>query len=295
MTRRATQSRKSEIAEHCAIYRKILPDFRNLSVACDLPSIRLRNPSACQGYGHVSSHSQQAESSVAKGSGGSASGGGAGVRVRGRWWPLGWGRGGWRRRRMPMSFGLILEPIINSLSSVDPDVGCRCEHGSGGFHQLVGLVGGGFERCGLGVGGQSSVASVVPDTGSAASDSGAASDLGSLLESLSQQWITSSWGNGFDTQLNAVWQDFGGTGILIGNGADGIGDGTLAEATGGAGGLWFGDGGDGVTDASRGRRCRWGRGNRRWRPRRQRRGRRSRRQRRGCPTDRRWRARWLRR
>ena len=38
--------------------------------------------------------------------------------------------------------------------------------------------------------------------------------------------------------------------LLIGNGADGVDGGTLAQATGGDGGLIFGDGGNGATDAA---------------------------------------------
>src|ERR1700761_831247 len=80
----------------------------------------------------------------------------------------------------------------------------------------------------------------------------AAGSFDSVLHTLEQDWITNSLGAGIDTQLNTLWQDLGGTGILIGNGANGIGDGSLAEATGGAGGIWFGDGGDGDTDAAGG-------------------------------------------
>ena len=54
----------------------------------------------------------------------------------------------------------------------------------------------------------------------------AVSSWDALLHTLEQDWITSSLGNGFDTQLNALWQDLGGTGILIGDGANGMGDGT---------------------------------------------------------------------
>src|ERR1700691_1275212 len=70
------------------------------------------------------------------------------------------------------------------------------------------------------------------------------------LQTDTQAWITSPDGIAFDTQLNTVWQEFGGQGILIGNGANGIADGTLTQADGGAGGLLFGDGGNGATDAA---------------------------------------------
>ena len=85
---------------------------------------------------------------------------------------------------------------------------------------------------------------------SAADSSSAASSLDALLQTLEQEWITSSVGAEVDTSINSLWQEVGGSGILIGNGADGVGGATLAEATGGAGGLLFGDGGNGVTDAA---------------------------------------------
>ena len=70
------------------------------------------------------------------------------------------------------------------------------------------------------------------------------------LQTLEQEWITSSFGQDVDNDVvNPLWHDFGGSGILIGNGANGVGDGTLDQATGGAGGAWFGDGGTGATDA----------------------------------------------
>ena len=60
-----------------------------------------------------------------------------------------------------------------------------------------------------------------------------------------QNWINSSLGESIDAAIN---KDFGAD--LIGNGANGIDGGTLAEATGGNGGLLFGDGGTGATDAA---------------------------------------------
>jgi len=172
------------------------------------------------------------------------------VRVLGRWWPLGWGRGGVAPAAHADEIGLILEPIINSLSSVDPTLGADVSTVVGdltsSWDSLVAQFGGVDSALGA----ASSAASVVPDTSSAASDSGAASDLGSLLQSLSQEWITSSSGADVDNALNMLWHDFGGSGILIGNGANGIGGGSLAESTGAAGGLWFGDGGNGATDAA---------------------------------------------
>ena len=53
-----------------------------------------------------------------------------------------------------------------------------------------------------------------------------------FLGNLTVQW---------DNALNTFWGDIGGQGMLIGNGVDG----TAVDPTGGAGGLWFGDGGAG--------------------------------------------------
>ena len=69
--------------------------------------------------------------------------------------------------------------------------------------------------------------------------------IGQPLQTLEQDWITSSTGQAFDSELNSL---FGMD--LIGNGANGVGGETLADADGGNGGMWFGDGGNGATDAA---------------------------------------------
>ncbi len=126
-------------------------------------------------------------------------------------------------------FDVIVDPIINSLAGLvtglDPSAGL--DLGAAGVSSAEPLAALGLS------------ADAVPAAGS----------LDALLHTFEQDWITSSMGTGVDTQLNTLWQDLGGTGILIGNGANGIGDGSLAEANGAAGGLWFGDGGNGATDA----------------------------------------------
>ena len=88
------------------------------------------------------------------------------------------------------------------------------------------------------------------DAGSAGVGASATASLDTLLHTLEQDWILSPTGIDVDKSINNAWQDLGGSGILIGNGANGVGDGTLAQATGGAGGLLFGDGGNGATDAA---------------------------------------------
>jgi endoglycosylceramidase len=80
--------------------------------------------------------------------------------------------------------------------------------------------------------------------------SAAAASLDTLLHTLEQDWILSPTGIDLDKSINTTWQDLGGSGILIGNGANGVGHASLAQATGGAGGLLFGDGGNGATDAA---------------------------------------------
>lgn len=59
------------------------------------------------------------------------------------------------------------------------------------------------------------------------------------------KWIESPLGMTVDGFINKIFGQF-----LIGNGADGVAGGTLAEAAGGNGGRWLGDGGAGATAAS---------------------------------------------
>jgi len=59
-----------------------------------------------------------------------------------------------------------------------------------------------------------------------------------MIHSFQQDWINSDFGQFIDNSINLLSGQF-----LIGNGADGIDDGTLGQAAGGDGGLWFGDGG----------------------------------------------------
>ena len=57
-----------------------------------------------------------------------------------------------------------------------------------------------------------------------------------MLQTDTQEWITSQFGAAYDAQLNTLWHDLGGSGILIGDGANGAPDSTLAAASGEAGG-----------------------------------------------------------
>src|SRR6185437_49137 len=88
--------------------------------------------------------------------------------------------------------------------------------------------------------------------GASAADAGASSDPAAMFDTMiwdpihtaEQDWITSPLGIQVDDEINALSGQF-----LIGDGANGVDGGTLTEATGGNGGLWFGDGGSGATDA----------------------------------------------
>ncbi|GFG72874.1 hypothetical protein MBOT_02390 [Mycobacterium botniense] len=55
-----------------------------------------------------------------------------------------------------------------------------------------------------------------------AGSSAAVATVASVLHDLEQQWITSRVGAEVDGGLNGLWQDLGGRGILIGNGANGV-------------------------------------------------------------------------
>ncbi|MGV0750960.1 hypothetical protein ABQF29_22560, partial [Mycolicibacter minnesotensis] len=88
-------------------------------------------------------------------------------------------------------------------------------------------------------------ASLAGVPGSAAADDWFGSLFYDPWHDLGQAWINSSFGSAVNDFINI----FGFGQILIGNGADGIDGGTLAQAAGGAGGLWFGDGGAGGTSA----------------------------------------------
>jgi endoglycosylceramidase len=115
---------------------------------------------------------------------------------------------------------VILDPILNSLSSIAPAL----------TTDLTSMV-----------------ASIDPSfaaDGAASAALPASADVATTfqqyvytpLETAAQSWITSSTGEQVDGFLNSTFGEF-----LIGNGAAG----TAADPTGGAGGLWFGDGGAG--------------------------------------------------
>ena len=132
----------------------------------------------------------------------------------------------------------ILDPIIASLSAVDPTLAADA----------------------------TSLLSTLDTALTSSTDPGTAlsaqsTDLASLYnqfffepgQASNQAWIdgTTFLGNltvQYDNFINNISESLGGP-LLIGNGANGIADGTLAQAAGGAGGILFGDGGNGATDA----------------------------------------------
>ncbi|MGO9548591.1 MAG: hypothetical protein ACLPRW_03680, partial [Mycobacterium sp.] len=139
-------------------------------------------------------------------------------------------------------FDLIVEPIINSLSSIDPtlgaDVGTLAGDLTGSWDPLVG----GLNGVDSALGAASSAAGVVPDFGSAAgaaaSDTSAGADAWSTVsQGLEQDWITSQFGTEVDSSINTLVDKVdpsvvGDSCGLICNGADGTSGSTLAEADG---------------------------------------------------------------
>src|SRR6201987_440035 len=106
------------------------------------------------------------------------------------------------------------------------------------------------------LGGVSSTALTVPtDTGAAAGDAGSAAAAvdpsTAFWQGLEQDWINSSFGQQVDSALNtwgaqvapAATTTAGDCGLIC-NGVDGTSGGTLAQADGEGGGLWFGNGGN---------------------------------------------------
>ena len=139
---------------------------------------------------------------------------------------------------------VILDPIINSLSSVDPTLAVDATGWLASLDSLSGVS-----------------SSMLPDTSSALSDSGstasAADSSSSFLQGLEQDWINSSFGQQLDASLNTWAAQPEPSAVstadacgLICNGADGTGGGSLTAADGQGGGLLFGNGGNGATDAA---------------------------------------------
>ena len=87
-----------------------------------------------------------------------------------------------------------------------------------GADALAGLDMGGLVSPATDLAGSSSLGVGAADSAlAAASDpSAAASSFDAMLQTDTQQWITSQFGAAYDAQLNTLWHDLGGGGILIG-------------------------------------------------------------------------------
>src|ERR1700722_5118974 len=126
-------------------------------------------------------------------------------------------------------FDLVIDPIINSiagsltglvdpLASLDSVSVVDAVAGVGGFGLPTADLAGSSS---LGVGAAGSALA-------ASEPSSAASSLDATLQTLAQEWITSQSGAAYDSQLDTLWHDLGGNGILTANRAHGTPDSTLA-------------------------------------------------------------------
>ncbi len=162
---------------------------------------------------------------------------------------------------------VIVDPIINAVDHAMTGMDVFASLDSAANVDLGGLGGSAFDQwlalptdsvAGIGtatgaVASVSAASDAVAGAGNAAEGAAASSDPAAgfdatFLQAIhtdEQNWINSPLGESIDNTIN---KDFGE--YLIGNGANGIDGGTLAEATGGDGGLLFGDGGGGATEAA---------------------------------------------
>ncbi|MGA8548214.1 MAG: hypothetical protein WB785_23570, partial [Mycobacterium sp.] len=158
---------------------------------------------------------------------------------------------------------VIFDPIINAVDHAMTGADALASLSSAASLDLGGLGGSAFDQwlalptdsvAGIGTATSASAASdAVAGASNAAEGAAASSDSAAgfdatFLQAIhtdEQNWINSPLGESIDNTIN---KDFGE--YLIGNGANGVGGGTLAEATGGNGGALFGDGGSGATDAA---------------------------------------------
>lgn len=122
---------------------------------------------------------------------------------------------------------IILDPIIDSLASVDPTLGS----------DVTALVAA-FDPSFIGDGSAAVVSGLEPLADAASFDMSQFFDqwIYTPIHTSLEAWINSSFGTEIDNAINQ-WSGV----FLIGNGTDGTSD----SPDGGAGGLWFGDGGAG--------------------------------------------------
>ena len=145
-------------------------------------------------------------------------------------------------------FELILDPIINSLASLDPTLATDVSGLATAFDPtLVGdsLAAAGSVSDPLAALGSSAdpLAALAPAADPNAVAEAFQTDFWLPLHSALQAWITSPLGMQIDNALNQIFDPLIPAGFcgLICNGAEG----TMGDPTGGNGGLWFGDGGAG--------------------------------------------------
>src|SRR5690242_5256895 len=143
---------------------------------------------------------------------------------------------------------VIFEPIINAIDHSLTGMDAVASLDPGASLDIGGLGGGALDQW-LTLPAESVVGTSGSGEAATAASSESAATFDELflqpLHTAEQNWINSPLGESVD---NAINKDFGE--YLIGNGANGVGGGTLAAANGGAGGLLFGDGGNGATDAA---------------------------------------------
>ena len=176
---------------------------------------------------------------------------------------------------------MILDPIINSLASIDPTLAADATSLLSTLDTALSGVSAVDPSSALDA--SSALSSVDLSGVDAAAVPAQSTDFAALYnefffapgQALTKRGLTAPRFLGnltvqYDNFINNISESLGGP-LLIGNGANGIADGTLAQADGGAGGIIFGDGGNGATACGRSGRHRRPRLRRHRRQRRQRR------------------------
>src|SRR5271155_5746887 len=153
-------------------------------------------------------------------------------------------------------FDLIIDPIINSLSSVDPTLAVDMTSWLANLDSALAAASS-FDPSSLAGAAATAESTSLGSLSTDVSSASAANPSDTLVQGLEQDWMNSSLGQQVDSSLNAWFNQAdpaqvnpaadptAGTCGLICNGANGTGGGTLTEADGQGGGLLFGDGGNG--------------------------------------------------
>src|SRR5271155_129811 len=163
-------------------------------------------------------------------------------------------------------FDVILDPIINSLSSVDPTLAVDMTSWVANLDSGLAAASS-VDPSSLAGAAATAESTSLGSLSTDVSSASAASPSDTFVQGLEQDWMNSSLGQQVDSSLNAWFNqvdpsaaansaaDPANTGAagecgLFCNGANGVGGGTLAEADGQGGGLFFGNGGTGATDSA---------------------------------------------